>query len=90
MSRCGQGGIGEALVKEYIKRGVHAIATVLPNENSEHLSQAGITWFPLDVTVESSISSLREKIMSMTNGYLDILVNCAWVFPSSYGLVCRC
>ncbi|KUL86366.1 hypothetical protein ZTR_08617 [Talaromyces verruculosus] len=76
---CGQGGIGEALVKEYIKRGVHAIATVLPNENSEHLSEAGIAWFPLDVTVESSIIDLKEKILPLTNGYLDILVNCAGI-----------
>ncbi|EED21264.1 short-chain dehydrogenase, putative [Talaromyces stipitatus ATCC 10500] len=76
---CGKGGIGEALVKEYIRRGVYAIATVLPNENSEHLNEAGITWFPLDVTVESSIRSLKEKILPLTNGYLDILVNCAGI-----------
>jgi 1-acylglycerone phosphate reductase len=64
-------------VKEYIHRDVHAIATVLPNENSEHLTEAGITWFPLDVTVESSIVDLKEKILALTDGYLDILINCA-------------
>lgn len=64
-------------MKEYIHRGVHAIATVLPNENSDHLTEAGITWFPLDVTVESSIIDLKEKILALTKGYLDILINCA-------------
>lgn len=64
-------------MKEYIHRGVHAIATVLPNENSDHLTEAGITWFPLDVTVESSVIDLKEKILALTKGYLDILINCA-------------
>jgi len=75
--RCGQGGIGEALVKEYTRRGVHAIATVLPSENSEHLTEAGITWFPLDVTNENSVLDLKKNIGALTNGYLDFLVNCA-------------
>ena len=75
--RCGQGGIGEALVKEYTRRGVHAIATVLPSENSEHLTEAGITWFPLDVTNENSVLDLKKNIGALTNSYLDVLVNCA-------------
>ncbi|KAI0098690.1 NAD(P)-binding protein [Nemania sp. FL0031] len=66
---CGQGGIGEALVTEYASRGFHAIATVLPTEPSEHLSGAGITWFPLDVTQETSIEGLKKNIMSLTDGY---------------------
>ncbi|KAM0251918.1 hypothetical protein ACHAQJ_007933 [Trichoderma viride] len=72
---CGLGGIGEALILEYTRRGVHAIATVLPNENSDHLTAAGITWFPLDVTDEKSVINLKEKILALTNGYLDFLVN---------------
>ncbi|EGR47101.1 uncharacterized protein TRIREDRAFT_109349 [Trichoderma reesei QM6a] len=72
---CGKGGIGEALVQEYTRRGIFAIATVLPNENSDHLTATGITWFPLDVTNEESVISLKEKLSSLTDGYLDILVN---------------
>ncbi|KAL7802208.1 NAD(P)-binding protein [Trichoderma aethiopicum] len=72
---CGKGGIGEALVQEYTRRGIFAIATVLPNENSDHLTAAGITWFPLDVTDDESVVSLKEKISSLTNGDLDFLVN---------------
>ncbi|KAI1125348.1 hypothetical protein F5Y10DRAFT_247213 [Nemania abortiva] len=76
---CGRGGIGEALVTEYTRRGVHAIATVLPNEASDHLSEKGITFFPLDVTVEKSIENLEASVKELTGGYLDILVNCAGI-----------
>ncbi|OQE43596.1 hypothetical protein PENCOP_c003G00519 [Penicillium coprophilum] len=76
---CGQGGIGEALVMEYTRRGIHAIATVLPNESSDHLSKAGITFFPLDVTVEKSVVELKAWVLELTGGKLDILVNCAGI-----------
>jgi 1-acylglycerone phosphate reductase len=72
---CGKGGIGEALVREYTRRHIHAIATVLPMESSEHLTEAGITWFPLDVTIEDSVLELKKNILALTDGYLDILVN---------------
>ncbi|KAH6603846.1 NAD(P)-binding protein [Trichoderma cornu-damae] len=75
LDRCGKGGIGEALAQEYTRRGIHAIATVLPNEISDHLTEAGITWFPLNVTDEKSVANLKKKIVSITNGYLDFLVN---------------
>jgi hypothetical protein len=75
--RCGRGGIGEALVTEYKRRGVHAIATVLPREASDHLSEAGITFFPLDVTVEQSIVDLKAAVQKLTGRSLDVLVNCA-------------
>ncbi|KAK7906574.1 short-chain dehydrogenase/reductase [Apiospora marii] len=76
---CGRGGIGEALVKEYARRGLHPIATVLPHENSDHLSEAGITFFPLDVTVEKSVLDLHVEVQKLTGGHLDILVNCAGI-----------
>ncbi|RBR19398.1 hypothetical protein FVER53590_29373 [Fusarium verticillioides] len=78
-TECGQGGIGEALVMEYKRLSFHAIATVLPHESSHHLSQAGITCLPLDVTVEDSVSELKFKIQEITGGYLHILVNCAGI-----------
>ncbi|ORY71073.1 uncharacterized protein BCR38DRAFT_453712 [Pseudomassariella vexata] len=76
---CGQGGIGEALVTEYKRRGLHAIATVLPHESSEHLAKAGITFFPLDVTQEMSVLELKASVQELTGGRLDILVNCAGI-----------
>ncbi|KAI0174348.1 hypothetical protein BJ166DRAFT_511922 [Pestalotiopsis sp. NC0098] len=76
---CGQGGIGEALVTQYTKHGVHAIATVLPHESSDHLSEAGITFFILDVTDEKSVADLKLSVQKLTGGRLDILVNCAGI-----------
>ncbi|CAH0003351.1 unnamed protein product [Clonostachys byssicola] len=76
---CGEGGIGEALVKEYSRRGLYAIATVLPTEASDHLTAAGITWFPLDVTKQESVLQLKDKVDELTGGYLDVLVNNAQV-----------
>ncbi|KAK7946582.1 uncharacterized protein PG986_010903 [Apiospora aurea] len=72
---CGKGGIGEALVKEYACRGLHAIATVLPTESSDHLNEPGITCFKLDLTVEQSILDLKQSIQELTGGRLDVLVN---------------
>lgn len=63
-------------MKEYARQGLQSIATVLPKENSEHLVQAGIHVFVLDVTREDSISILKKKVAEMTGGHgLDVLVN---------------
>lgn len=78
-SSCGRGGIGEALVTEYKRKGLHPIATVLPNEASDHLVEAGITFYPLDVTSEKSILELKANVQKLTGGRLDVLVNCAYV-----------
>ncbi|PHH81252.1 hypothetical protein CDD82_1191 [Ophiocordyceps australis] len=72
---CGQGGIGEALVKEYTRRGLRAIATLLPWESSKHLDEAGIDWFPLDVTRQESVVELKKSVEGVTGGRLDVLVN---------------
>ncbi|CAG9953542.1 unnamed protein product [Clonostachys rosea f. rosea IK726] len=76
---CGQGGIGEALVKVYAEQGLHPIATLLPSEPSDHLSEAGITFFTLDVTKEDSIQDLKHHVVGLTGGRLDILVNNAGI-----------
>lgn len=76
---CGQGGIGEALVQEYTRCGLHAIATVLPGESNEHLRRAGITWFTLDVTLEESVIELKQNVLAMTGGPLHVLVNNAGI-----------
>lgn len=74
-SRCGQGGIGEALAKEYARKGFHVIATILPTESSDHLSGVGIFCFPLDVTKEQSVADLYQRVTTLTGGLLDVLVN---------------
>ncbi|KAK9778151.1 putative Short-chain dehydrogenase fogD [Seiridium cardinale] len=76
---CGQGGIGEALVKEYARRGLHPIATVLPTEPSDHLVSAGIDFFPLDVTKDESVLELKRNVARLTGSSLHILVNNAGI-----------
>ncbi|KAI1800128.1 hypothetical protein F4811DRAFT_557139 [Daldinia bambusicola] len=76
---CGQGGIGEALVREFAKHNVRPIATLLPNEPTAHLDQAGILHFPLDVTSEDSVMELKKYVHAVTGGDLDILVNNAGI-----------
>ncbi|EAA36368.1 NAD(P)-binding protein [Neurospora crassa] len=76
---CGAGGIGEALILEYLRRGIHPIATLLPFESSEHLDKAGITWFKLDVTNEESVVQLKKDVSELTKGRLDFLVNNAGI-----------
>ncbi|KAM7188987.1 NAD(P)-binding protein [Rhypophila sp. PSN 637] len=76
---CGQGGIGEALVKDYARRGLHPIATVLPSESRQHLVDQDVDVFSLDVTLEDSVMDLRKHVEEVTGGHLDILVNNAGI-----------
>ncbi|KAJ0418287.1 NAD(P)-binding protein [Aspergillus carlsbadensis] len=77
---CGQGGIGEALALEFLRRNVRPITTVLPKESSGHLDAAGITWFPLDVSREESVFALKKSVVDVTGGKgLDFLVNNAGI-----------
>ncbi|CAJ2505662.1 Uu.00g130560.m01.CDS01 [Anthostomella pinea] len=76
---CGKGGIGEALVIEYQRKGLHSIATILPSESSDHLTDAGISWFHLDVTSDESVEELKNTVRELTGGFLDILVNNAGI-----------
>ncbi|KAF5558960.1 short-chain dehydrogenase reductase family [Fusarium mexicanum] len=76
---CGRGGIGEALVMEYKRLSFHTIATILPHESRTHLSQAGITCLPLDVTLKDSVLEVKAKVQELTGGRLHILVNCAGI-----------
>ncbi|KAI1467744.1 uncharacterized protein F4812DRAFT_459033 [Daldinia caldariorum] len=60
---CGQGGMGEALVREFTKQNVRPIATLVPNEPTEHLDQGGLR------------DGLKKHVYAVTGGDLDILVN---------------
>ncbi|RAH50932.1 uncharacterized protein BO95DRAFT_427291 [Aspergillus brunneoviolaceus CBS 621.78] len=65
------------VMTECARHGIHLIVALLPNPSSQHLSAKGITFFPLDVTVEGSVVELKARIRELAGEYLDILVHCA-------------
>ncbi|KAF7504182.1 hypothetical protein GJ744_002601 [Endocarpon pusillum] len=83
---CGEGGIGEALAREYQKRGCTVIVTVLPWESNTHLVSAGMTCFELDVTKEESVQALARNVQKVAGGKLHILVNNAGICYTMTGI----
>ena len=72
---CSTGSIGEALAKEFHRRGYHVIATARSLARLENLGNLGIQIEELEVTSTPSIQSLRQKISK-----LDILINNAGAY----------
>ncbi|KAF9066492.1 NAD-P-binding protein [Rhodocollybia butyracea] len=72
---CSTGGIGHALAKEFYSRGHRVFATARRLESMSELDSLGITVLELDVTNVESIRQARDKIASIMDGKLDILVN---------------
>ncbi|KAF6225131.1 hypothetical protein HO133_010327 [Letharia lupina] len=72
---CGEGGIGEALAREYQKKACTVITTVLPWESKDHLISAGIQCYELDVTDDASVQALERIVDKVTEGRLHVLVN---------------
>ncbi|MBX2884426.1 MAG: SDR family oxidoreductase [Granulosicoccus sp.] len=78
----GRGGIGRAIVRRFIKEGMHVYAADLTaggslNDNGTDDADGGV-FIKHDVTSESDAQSLAEKV-SKNHGKLDILVNAAGV-----------
>lgn len=59
--------------------GLHVIATARRIEAMTTLSAVGITTLELDVTVPESVASVREEVIRLCDGKLDILINNAYV-----------
>jgi 1-acylglycerone phosphate reductase len=66
--------IGDALVQEFLRRGLHVIATARNLGKIKHLQDLGAEIKELDTTSTTSIESLASQIVK-----LDILVNNAGV-----------
>lgn len=58
-----------------ITTGYHVIATARKVEIIEHLQQLGMTVYPLDVTSDESVVTLKSQVAALTGGKLDYLVN---------------
>ena len=87
LTRCSEGGAGNALALEFAAQGCRVFATARSLKSISNLSAAGIEVFTLDVTSEESIEALKAEITSLTNGKLDVLYNNAGV-RKSYNLRC--
>ena len=76
---CSQGGIGDALARQFSNRGYHVFAAVRDLAKAAHLSDAqDIDVVTLDVTLSESINGLVADLNGhLPEGKLDILVNCA-------------
>lgn len=51
------------------------IATLLPHETRDHLTEHEIHVFDLDVTDDESVRSFKERVDKILGGRLDVLVN---------------
>jgi len=72
---CSAGGIGDALAREFHRRGLRVIATARRLEAMAGLAAQGIETLELDVTDDESVRKTREATAKLTGGKLDILVN---------------
>jgi len=72
---CSAGGIGEALAKQFHKKGLRVFATARNLGKVEPLKALGLDIIQLDVVDDESIKQAVEKVKEATGGTLDFLVN---------------
>ncbi|KAI4216451.1 MAG: hypothetical protein LQ349_009102 [Xanthoria aureola] len=72
---CSQGGIGNALARDFHTRGLRVLATARTAEAIEDLADAGIETLLLDVTSIKSVAICKDEVSQRTGGQLDYLVN---------------
>jgi 1-acylglycerone phosphate reductase len=74
-----EGGIGEALARQFHARGLRVFATALDLTDVEGLKAMGITVLSLDITDSDSIFEVVANVSKATGGTLDFLVNNAGI-----------
>jgi NAD(P)-dependent dehydrogenase (short-subunit alcohol dehydrogenase family) len=74
-----EGGIGEALARQFHLRGLRVFATALDLKEVEGLKAIGITVLSLDITDSGSIAEVVASVSKATGGTLDFLVNNAGI-----------
>ena len=70
-----QGGIGDYLAQDFLKRGFKVFATARDLSKVEHLKELGITTVQLDVTSLESVKAAAKEVEASSGGRLDVLVN---------------
>jgi 1-acylglycerone phosphate reductase len=74
-----EGGIGEALARQFHARGLDVFATALDLKEVEGLKAMGIKVLSLDITDSNSIAEVVASVSKATGGTLDFLVNNAGI-----------
>lgn len=85
-----EGGIGDALAKEFHKKGLRVFATARNLAKVQHLKEMGLEVLKLDVTDDASITQAIEQVKTLTGGTLDILVNNSgggMYYPKSFSCI---
>ncbi|KAI1095733.1 oxidoreductase [Rostrohypoxylon terebratum] len=73
---CSEGGIGEALAKEFQAQGLHVFATARSESKMDSLKKLpNLTVLALDVTSSGSIDAAVATVSKATGGKLDYIVN---------------
>lgn len=72
---CSEGGIGDALAREFHAQGLRVFATARNLSKVKHLKDMGLEILRLDVTDDDSIAQAVQSVKALTGGTLDILVN---------------
>ena len=81
---CSEGGIGDALAKEFHANGLRVFATARNLKSIQHLKDMGMTILPLDVVNPSSIAEAVKSVEAATGGTLDFLVNNSGIGELNY------
>jgi 1-acylglycerone phosphate reductase len=70
-----EGGIGDALARNFHQKGLRVFATARNLAKVQHLKELGLEILLLDVTDDASIKQAVDSVKAATGGTLDILVN---------------
>jgi 1-acylglycerone phosphate reductase len=85
---CSKGGIGDALAREFRRRGLRVFASARNPDKMQHFADLKIETLVLDVTSKASIKAAVETVRAATDGRFDYLINAAGScmrFPPSPG-----
>lgn len=72
---CSPGGIGNALARQFHRRGFQVIATARTTDKLSDLKALGLTTLALTVDSEDSIQECVKQVETLCGGRLDYLIN---------------